>query len=592
MSERLHDSVARMLTLVGVRLRDLWQKTLISGYFLKRPLIPLVSTQSANYPSFNPDKDPSQETVQPLFNTQVPNNPGSTLENAGQAALDQADEAPKTPSAAMHSMTTMADPPARPNDKQSHSTKSPGFLLHSSAQTDNVTLQHANACTQTDLPSSHSSPTTEPSPHSSPPTDYSDVESTCGSSVNGIIGERTSFEILGQDVAVHSETLVNDSDQSKDNDSAPEIFDGQSRAVVSKHDDKNYLAILVTKEMIKRLEELSVQSNKLEYSEPRLEEADQKFNIARVNVEYREDLLEDAESQDERDKLGEDIERRRSTLLEDEQLRNDLEQEVVRLKRNVAYMEGLFTEMCQKILTNGGLLELKDRHTMEANSEEGEKADGCTSPPEIDHYPVYQSDYSSVSIDELARRAANQEVRQRHAELIEIEHEFDTRQELYANQNGRFQQMVREGTCRKTQTEFDHADLKATRGLTMELREAEEKYEEALERRNKLGPNEEDQESGFVDDEYDGYPLSWENDGIVYAPVARINRWLEDILDVGNLPDMAALEQDRGNGFREQDELGECDIRSARMSDAWSCQNRSRTRKRIDRWRAIAGRAR
>ncbi|KAL8848013.1 MAG: hypothetical protein Q9221_006975 [Calogaya cf. arnoldii] len=340
--------------------------------------------------------------------------------------------------------------------------------------------------------------------------------------------------------------------------------------------------------MIKRLEDLSGESTRLEHYEPKFQDADQTVAMNRINLDFCEGLLEDAKSQEEIDELREDIARRQSTCSGDQKRRDDLEERVVRLRRNVSYMEGLFAEMCQKVLADAGLVNLD----IEDDSNNSEEDGGVNEPTEsLDdyHYPSYRppsTGASDVSIDELARRVAIQEYRARHAELLEIEDEFDSRQQTYEKQNARFQKMVREGTCRMTQTEFDHADFEATRGLTMDLREAEERYEEARALRNKFGHNEEDQESDFADDEYHGYPLSWEKEGIVLAPTAMINKWLEGIPDVDNIPDMAELEEDAR--MREQDE--DCDIRSARMSDAYSCRDWTRNRRRIDRWRAMAGR--
>ncbi|KAL8736735.1 MAG: hypothetical protein Q9166_000101 [cf. Caloplaca sp. 2 TL-2023] len=472
MSEGLRGLVARKLSVVGVQLQDLWQKAWTSCQLFQRTLSPLPS-QSANSPITKSDDDPSQEIFPTLSQTQTSNSSDPVLKDAGRVNLDQTQEALEAASAAnalTHNMTTTAGRVSLTKDKQSQTTGSPNLLHRRSVLTDSDALPYTDASTQTELLSLESTP----------PTEYEDIYShfDCGSGAHHHRGDDASSRYGSQNIKAHSKPSSTSSGKVRDDDGAPEIFDGPSRVVVSKCDDKDYLAILVTKEMIQRLENLSKESNQLEYSEPKFVEADQNVNVARINIDYCEDSLEDAQAQDV-DELREDITRRRCTLRNDEKRRDDLEQRVVRLKRNVAYMEGLFAEMCQKVLTNAGLLEMDDEHVEEEESEgDDDGANGCTSPTGTEQYPVHQSDHSSVSIDELTRRAANEEVRQRHAELIEIEHEFDTRQEVYAKQNARFQRMVREGTCQMTQTEFDHADFEGTRGLTMDLREAEDKYEE------------------------------------------------------------------------------------------------------------------
>ncbi|KAL8799179.1 MAG: hypothetical protein Q9182_006079 [Xanthomendoza sp. 2 TL-2023] len=442
------------------------------------------------------------------------------------------------------------------------------------------TSHYVNASTQTDRPISQ--PTQ--------PTDHEDVQDDCGSHPDDFDGGNTPFQSHGQDTNGCREPSVQAIEGGRDREIAPEIFDGPSRIVVSNHNDKSYMAILARKEINKDLGDISEWNDKLDDYTLRFEEADHKVNRARLYVDYCESLLQYAKSQDESDRLREDIAQHRSTLPENEQCRDDLEQKVARLRDTVAYMKALFVETCQKILTEGGLLDLKDERMGEEEIEMEDGTNEWAKPLKRDQYPVHQSKYSSVSIDELARRAANEEVRQRHAELVNIEHQFDTRRERYVYKHRQIHQTVREGTCHMTQTEFDHSDSQTTREMTIDLREAEAKYEEALARRNKLGPNEDDQESGFIDDEYDGYPLSWEDDGIVSAPIARIKKWLESIPEVEDPPlevvDSFVLEQS------DQQGLDDCDICSAGTSDTWSCQDWSRNRKRIDRWREIAGRAR
>ncbi|KAL8681810.1 MAG: hypothetical protein Q9186_002125 [Xanthomendoza sp. 1 TL-2023] len=581
MTERLRNLV---FCLTGVQLQELWQKTVLlitSGQSLDGTLSPLPSPHQAIFRRSKPqhldDDDQLQETIPPFFHTQSVPQPDGAPEDGGRSVVDTTYAASKAPPATTNKMLSTMAGSAAYVEAQPQTTDSPNRSFEGTSLMGSDGSPYASASTQTDLPTSQSAP----------PTDYEDVRSECRPNLDEFDGEKAPIQGHGQHTDDRREYSVQVSEGGTAGDVAPEVFDGPSSVVVSNHNDKNYLAILVTKEMIKRLEEISQQSNKLEYSTPRFAEAEKKVNLTRINLECCEDLLEDVKSKDESDRLREDIAQHRVTLPEDERRRDHLEQEVIQLRETVAYMEGLFTEMCQRILTTAGLLDIKDEHVEEEQTDMEDGRNERSKPLEGDRYPVHQSEGSSISIDELARRAVNEEVRQRHAELVEIEHEFDTRQEGYTYQKGQFHQMIREGTCRMTQTEFDHADLEATREMTTDLREAEEKYEEALARRNKLGPNEDDQESGFIDDEYDGYPLSWENDGIVFAPVAKIKKWLEDIPEVEELPLEAV------SGFvLEQESLEDCDIRSAGMSDTWSCQDWSRTRKRIDRWREVAGRDR
>lgn len=554
MAEELRSLVSEKLTVVGMQLQDLWQEACASGQLLKGALSSLPSHHAFNLPTKANDGS-SQPTILPLFNL-----PGIHSSSSAHGYLVPPDMEHGQPQ-----------------------PESPTLSVPSSLGTDSTTPSYVDASSQT-----------VPSPQSSPPTDNEDYQSESETGVTPFAAEKESRVDEGSGVKINDMPSDQSNGDGSDVDAAPEVFDGPSRVVVSKLDGQDYPAILITKEMIKRLEDISLESDRLEHFEPQFEEADRTFEINRINLEYCESRLEDAKSQEEIDELREDIAQRRNTFSEDKKRRDDLEEQVVRLRRNERYMEGLFTEMFQKVLANAGLVKFnKEDIEQNGNAEDGADSEATDSIDDY-QYPSYHSDYSSVSIDELARRAANEEVRQRHIDFCAIEHEFDTRQQLYDMQNARLQQLIREGTAPMTQTEFDHADFEATRALTADLREAEDRLEEAMARRNRFGPNEEDQESDFVDDEYDGYPLSWENDGVVAAPTALINQWLEGIPDAENIPDMAELEEDFSNKFGQlvHDQVEDCDIRSARMSDAWSCRDWTRNRRRIDRWRAIAGRER
>ncbi|KAL9000727.1 MAG: hypothetical protein Q9169_000763 [Polycauliona sp. 2 TL-2023] len=555
MTEELRSLVSEKLTILGVQLQHLWQEGCSLGQSFERSLSslpPLPSSTALNISNDKANDDAPQGTILPISNALDFNTPGSVHRDA-----------------------------YRKDTANGHSqTESPDLSLPSSLDSDSDTPIYVNACTQT-----------APLPlHLTPATDHEDFQSDTGRSMEHLAEEEAPWAHgdLGVKVPYMPSGVV--SDTHGDDATAPEVFDGPSHVVVGRHDGKEYLAMLVTKEMIERLKYIHVESDKLEHLEPQLLEIEQKVNLARLHMEWREEDLEDAQSQDQIDELREAITQDQSTLPEDEERLADLNEETSWLRDGVSYMEGLFAESCTETLVRGGVVELskgsqEDGHDDEAQHEPADALDDY-------QYHTHQSDHSSVSIVELARRAAHEEVGDRFAELMEIEQEFDARQGVYEQQNARFQEMIREGTCTMTQTEFDHADFETTRGLTIDFREAEQRYEEALTRRGKFGPNDEQQDSDFIDDEDDGYPLSGEDDGIVYAPIARINKWLEGIPDA--LPDMEALEMAPNPHCEQayQEGLQDCDIRSARMSDVYSCHDWTRNRRRIDRWRAIAGRDR
>ncbi|KAI4203415.1 MAG: hypothetical protein LQ350_001936 [Teloschistes chrysophthalmus] len=392
-----------------------------------------------------------------------------------------------------------------------------------------------------------------------------------------------------------------------DHSTSPRIFDGLSQVVVAQFNGEDHLALLVTREMVERLDHIGVQNRKLGRLEERLDEAERKAGITSINLNARKEHLEEAQSQDEIDRLRGKIEEEQSTLKQEQESRDNLNKKVMLLRPNVTYVEGLAQDMFRKPFADAGLLKLQDEHDEEENGagllklqdghDEEENGDQASADGDFPGHQ-YETDSASseVSLEELYRRAARAEVRQRHAELVEAEQDFENRHEDFAPVRARYRQEVLEGVCTMSVTCFDQLEIEATQELANVLAAAEEAYEEALARRQQLGPNDWDQESGFLDDGdlYDGYPISWENDVAAAAPTDFIHSWLLDIPEPGVIPDISNLGEGAGYEF-DQDEqrvTDDCDIQSVAMSDSFSCCDNTRNRRRIDRWRRITGRIR
>ncbi|KAL8681422.1 MAG: hypothetical protein Q9224_006857, partial [Gallowayella concinna] len=358
-------------------------------------------------------------------------------------------------------------------------------------------------------------------------------------------------------------------------------------------DSKDCPALLITKEVIWRMEGISEENSNVNRLKAKVDNLERKVEWDVHCVNYNEGLVEEAKSQDEIDRLREVIANLQDTLVPRNERLYALKDQLATSNQKLAYLEGFFHDMLSEVLSETGLLKPRNN---QPDSEDADDEDSPGSPLEgcSDDGESIQTDDTDISLEELNRRTVHEEVRLRHIELLEAETEFDMRHENYELTKARYLQVVREGECEMTMTEFDHCALEATREFTRNLRLAEDAFEAAVALRNKLGPNGDDQESGFIDDEYDGYPLSFENDGPAAAPTALIHKWLEDIPDVENLPDITNIEKDLSSpsGRAEEENVEGCDIRSAGMSDGWSCRDWSRNRKRIDRWRAVAGRER
>ncbi|KAI4203418.1 MAG: hypothetical protein LQ350_001939 [Teloschistes chrysophthalmus] len=339
-----------------------------------------------------------------------------------------------------------------------------------------------------------------------------------------------------------------------------------------------------------------------EYLEGRLEDVHEIVVIDDLNIHHYESLVQDAQTQEEADEYRQYLEQRQSARKISKARRSRLEVRAAAANRNIPYMEGLSRGNFQKILADAGLLKLDHEYIDEEDEKHEEQevsAQGQSEDGKIELYPD-EVEYvaSEVSIEELHRKTLSEEVLKRHRELLKAYQAFESRHEEYANLRIRHRDMIIEGNSPWTPTELDLSYFEHTRYLTRRLAFWEDAYDEALARRRKLGPADWDQSSGFIiPDEYDGYPLSYEDDMIQTAPLGRIRKWLADMVVVDEVRDIMDLAQGAGNEFgpqepKDPEEVEGCDVRSAGISDTWSWHDTTEYRKRIDRWRSITGRDR
>ncbi|KAI4139090.1 MAG: hypothetical protein L6R39_006473 [Caloplaca ligustica] len=532
-----------------MQLQEFWQKTLTSGLSLKKALSPQSSPRSANFPSHKPDGGASQETFLPVFNTHASDVTGSVRSVPG-------------------------DEVCLPHDRKT---------THVATATLDPKYLYASAATQTD-------PSTRPMDEPTLTSDNRpDIE-------EDIIVHEQSMSLQNEGSPTHSE--ADTSSQTK----SAEILKGQSQVVVTEFNGRPHLAILVTQGMIDDLNTMAEYNAKLDRLEGKLEAAKDKVALANIDVRYFEEAIEETDSQEKIDEFREKLERCQSTLPANTKRRDKLQTFADTYNIHIKCHANECLGTLQEVLTDGGVLQTHfERDQWEPRDEVEEKngaeqIDG-SSPGDAPFYydDITISDASDISMEELHRRAVYEEVRQKYRAYCLAEHQYDNRHEEYAVQVARFRQQERDGECSITRTEFDRFDLDVTRELANDMAAAEEAYEDAVARRNKLGlvPGS-DQESGFPTDEYDGYPLSWENEGIASAPTAFIDDWLQDIPEVENFPDITDLSQAGGYEFepKDQQDMDDWDVRTAQLSDTWSCRDLTRNRRRIDRWNAVTGRER
>ncbi|KAL8736737.1 MAG: hypothetical protein Q9166_000103 [cf. Caloplaca sp. 2 TL-2023] len=585
------------LRIIGPQLQGLWQKTLESGQKLKQALTPQTFPESVSPSSARPTNDPIPDISLPDFGTHLRITEGMTPkceDGVPSPRVHEAIQAVPSTDASAYGLVIAHTSSAQDSHAEKMLDIPRNLLRNSSAQTNDGPPTYSDAATQTEQSSLMTAQTDCSSPRTAQTSCSADSRSkdNCSASLNHGL-KAPSVDGAEVDTSVESPMLGSyENGEDKNN---PEIFDGRSQVVVAQHNERSCLAILVTREMIENMNHIIELSRKLELVDPKYEEADRNVNYTRHAVEYLERLIESADSQEEIDEHRKDIEQRQSTLFRDDERREALQDQVISLRRNLNCYQDSAQGILKEALNDAGLLNAPVEYG--DDEEDAAQEDNDRNQPRASRTGSIYSELSHISMDKLARYAAHEEVRERYAELLEEEHKFENRQQKYEYEKGRFQQrLLEDPDWRMSQTEFDLILLEEEQELSRNLSLAEDAYEEALAREKKFGPNQWEQESGFVTDDGDGYQddaydLSREVDGSASAPTDFIYGWMEDIPGVAALLDIAKLDMGAGQEFREdQEDIDLCDIQSAGLSDARSCLDMTRNRRRIDRWRAMTGR--
>ncbi|KAI4211200.1 MAG: hypothetical protein LQ351_005998 [Letrouitia transgressa] len=402
-----------------------------------------------------------------------------------------------------------------------------------------------------------------------------------------------------------------------DKDKAPgeaHILEEQTQVITTRHDNQDCYAILITAEMIRNFEKIADYAARLRRPERRLEKFEREVNCARSNLEYLDELAEEAKASDEAkssEEANDFIQRRQpheAVLAKYEPRYKELKEETHFLRNNIEFLEEQSQELIRDVLTNAGLVkptstdqiaddgDNSDTSELDTNQVDGQiQPDGHTPSPT-------PSRKNSASEEQSPAEKARFELRLRRRELRAADQKFEKRREVYDSEKARFEQNKAIHDWSDTQTNFDHWHLEFTQGCAQDLDDAEKLYDDALMNHFRLNPDEEfnpdepfnsswdeDDEIFFV--VHEGYPqISGEED--VVAPESHeavyhwLYRWVQDI------PDIAGLGEEEDMEVEPVSEGEEWEVRSVGMSDTWSSYDPFCYRKRIDYWNKTTGRER
>jgi hypothetical protein len=350
------------------------------------------------------------------------------------------------------------------------------------------------------------------------------------------------------------------------------LTEGSSRILLVNDGTKDCLALLLTKKLIYEFNYLSQEARTLKTAERNLEEVDLKASMAELEVRAIQKDIERTEDPDLKTKLSNDIEFQTQVHLENTARKESLRLEVMARRLNLECSQNVFQNIFRGALEETDLLtpfKAETKSDSPARSVEG-RAESITSS---------KADDSVVSVEELFRRTAYQDMELTREVLDLRQSAFDNRQVDYERELGSFHVAVANRATSCTQSLFDCLAVRTIQRQTRALINAEADYESAVARAKALGiiANTDDQESNFISDISDGYHESQE--ALMRSAVDRnfIECWADTI--VSSQP----VEPE------EPQEPDDWEAKTIGMSDSVSVVDYSRNRKRIARWREMCG---
>ncbi|KAI4172201.1 MAG: hypothetical protein LQ346_008646 [Caloplaca aetnensis] len=384
----------------------------------------------------------------------------------------------------------------------------------------------------------------------------------------------------------------------------PSYTNGEAHVVLASDGMKECLALLLTSKIVAKINQVGGRARQLNSLSTKLKEARWKRYLDESLLERKYDALRVTNDEPRLEGIKKELEETQQRIASAGEEIEALESELERSELNLAYLRDQSQNYLEDALGNAGLLDIdgvevaKEADPAYGSQKHGKglvlaETDSEESKPGVDDQATTQEEFT-----QSIRQAARADFEAKREFLIAVDEAFDHRQENLAEEKAEYRRCVRERTCHITQTEFDLLALQDFQRMTADLRDAQEAFEESFRNAKQLGALD-DRDAHYQESVFsnwsEGYPLSMEKAMVGTAPTRNIHHWQAGVskqsLD-GTSWQEPMLKPWSDPVLEPRAQHMECELRSVAMSDSWSCVDLSRNRKRIDRWRAIAGRER
>ena len=396
-------------------------------------------------------------------------------------------------------------------------------------------------------------------------------------------------EFEGQELLVTDANLEN----------SPPYTERAAQIILANDGSKDCLALLLTSEMVTKIGQIATRSRRLDFIKRDLRKVKREVESGTNMIEYKTDALQDTNDQGKINQINMEIEDTRKRLAAAVKCIGAIEDEILTLTDNLAFSREQCQEIFEDVLGREDLLKVPDPELARevhptspcARDFNIEQSVGQIATQNLEAQRNKEEGIG-VESEDVVRRTAKRDFEEKRNIFYTLDEAFEHRQENLAAEKAEYLRRVQEGTCDLTQTEFDLLALNDFQTMTANLKHAEDAFEDAFRRAKQLGVLDEQdayyQQSVFSEWS-GGYPMSMEHAMVGCAPTKRIDFWQDSV------------DESQGTGLEpwanpelepEHREMEDCDIRSVAISDSWSCVDWTRNRRRIDRWREIAGRDR
>ncbi|KAL8782997.1 MAG: hypothetical protein Q9213_004954 [Squamulea squamosa] len=379
----------------------------------------------------------------------------------------------------------------------------------------------------------------------------------------------------------------------------PPYTAGPAQVVRANDGLKDCLALLLTSELVTKISQIATRARRLEYIKGNLRRMKHEVETEKNMIEYKTDAIQDTTDQKKIAQINREIEDTQKRLAAAVKCVDAIEDEIMTLTDNLAFSRDQCQEIFEDVLGKEDLLEVSDPEVAREVDPMSLSESKYGAKPSMSQEAILDAEGQSgeetigVELEDVVRRTAKEEFEEKRNIFYTLDEAFEHRQENLAEEKAEYLRRVRDGTCGLSQTEFDLLALEDFQRLTANLKQAEEEFEDAFKRAKQLGVLDDHDayyQQSIFSEWSGGYPMSLEHAMAGCAPTERIRYW-QDSIDQS--PDGAGAEPWANPELEpERWEMEDCDIKSVAISDSWSCVDWTRNRRRINRWREIAGRDR